>query len=181
MSLKVEVGEPVSKYVVKKLLTLDENDTVVTASKKMAQNGVGALFVTRKNEPVGIVTERDILNKVVAAERNPSKTKLGDVMSSPIRTIEHTAKVGDAISLMVRSGIRRLGVVKDGKLIGLISQRSLVSGGVSQQVLLPELEPSGSIRCPYCQQEMDSMKELSEHIDRIHIGRGLLQGDTSKW
>jgi CBS domain-containing protein len=180
MSVKVDLEGPVSNYVVKDLLTLDENETVVAASKKMAKNDVGALLVTRKNEPIGMVTERDILNKVVAAEKNPSKTKLSEIMSSPIKAIDHSAKVGEAISMMVRSGVRRLAVVKDGKIVGLISQRGLVSGG-SQKVLLPELETPGAVRCPYCGELMDDAKQLSRHIDQIHIGRGLLQGDTSKW
>ena len=181
MSVKVDLESPVSGYVVKKLITMDEKDTVVVAAKKMALNGVGALVVTRGDEPTGIVTERDILNRVVAAERNPSKTKLSEIMSSPIRTIDFSAKIWDAISLMRKLGIRRLGVVKDGKIIGLISQRSLVSGGGFLKIPLPELETPTGIRCPYCSEEMPDMKQLSKHIDQIHIGRGLLQGDTSKW
>jgi CBS domain-containing protein len=181
MSVKVDLDGPVSNYVVRKPLSLDENDTVVAAAKKMAENGIGALLVTRKGEPIGIFTERDILNKVVAAEKDPQKIKLSDVMSSPIKTIEYSAKVSDAISTMIKYGIRRLGVVKDGKIVGLISQRSLYSSGSSQQVVLPELEPVRGTRCPYCGEEMESTKQLSKHIDQIHIGRGLLQGDTSKW
>ena len=181
MSVKVDLDGPVSNYVVKKPLSLDENDTVVNAAKKMTEEGIGALLVTRKGEPVGIVTERDILNKVVAAEKDPRRMKLSEVMSSPIRTVDYSAKVSDAISTMIRYGIRRLGVVKDGRIIGLISQRSLYSSGSSQQVLLPELQPVRGTRCPYCGEEMESIKQLSKHIDQIHIGRGLLQGDTSKW
>jgi signal-transduction protein with cAMP-binding, CBS, and nucleotidyltransferase domain len=181
MSVKIDLEGPISNYIVKKLLTMDENETVVAASKKMAQNDVGSLIVTRKEAPVGIVTERDILNKVVAAERNPSKTKLSEVMTSPIKTIDHSARVGDAISMMVKSGVRRLAVVQGGKIVGLISQRGLVSGGGSEKLLLPELETPGGVRCPYCGELLDDPKQLSRHIDLIHIGRGLLQGDMSKW
>jgi CBS domain-containing protein len=181
MSVKVDLDGPVSNYVVRKPLSLDESGTVVDAAKRMAEDGVGALLVTRRGEPVGMFTERDILNKVVATEKDPRRIKLSEVMSSPVRTVEHSAKVSDAISMMIKYGIRRLGVVKDGRIIGVISQRSLYSSGSSQQVVLPELEPVKGTRCPYCGQEMESTKELSKHIDQIHIGRGLLQGDTSKW
>jgi CBS domain-containing protein len=181
MSVKVDLDGPVSNYVVREPLSLDENETVVKAAKTMTENGVGALIVTRKSEPIGIITERDVLNKVVAAEKDPRKVKLSEVMSSPIKTIEYSARVGDAISMMIKYGIRRLGVVKDGRIVGLISQRSLYSSGSSRQVVLPELEPVRGIRCPYCGEEMEDTKQLSKHIDQIHIGRGLLQGDTSKW
>jgi CBS domain-containing protein len=181
MSVKIDLEGPVSNFIMKELLMMDENETVVAAAKKMAKNGVGSLLATRKKEPIGIVTERDILNKVVAAEKNPNKTTLSEIMSSPIKTIDHSARVGDAISLMVKSGVRRLAVVKDGKIVGLISQKGLVSGEGSQKALLPELETHGSIRCPYCGESMDDATQLSRHIDLIHIGHGLLQGDTSKW
>jgi len=180
MSVKVDLDGPVSEYVAKPL-SMDENQTVVAAAKKMALEGTGALLVTRKNQPVGIVTERDILNKVVAGERNPSGTKLMEIMSSPIKTVDYSARVRDAIELMIKSGIRRLGAVKDGKIIGVISQRSLYSSGSGRQILLPELESPKGIRCPYCGEVVDDLKQLSRHIDQIHIGRGLLEGDASKW
>ena len=181
MDVKIDLERPVSEFVVKELITLEEDDTVVAASKKMAKNDVGSLVVTRRNEPVGVVTERDILKKVVAGERNPSTTRLSEIMSSPIKTIDHSARVGEAISMMVRSGVRRLAVVKDGKILGIVSQRGFVSRGSSEKVLLPELEAPEGIRCPYCGEVMADAKNLSKHIDQIHIGHGLLQGDSSKW
>ena len=63
-------------------------------------------------------------------------------MSSPIETIESSSKVGDAIAKMSRLGIRRLAVTKDGKLVGLLSQRSIIADVSGEQVLLPELEES---------------------------------------
>ncbi|MGA2198773.1 MAG: CBS domain-containing protein [Nitrososphaerales archaeon] len=180
MDLKADLERPVIEFTTGRLLTIDEAESTSRAAKKMAENGVGALVVSRGGEPVGIVTERDILNKVVAAEKDASKTKVSAVMSTPIRTIDSGEKVGAAISIMAKSGIRRLGVVKNGKVIGIISQRSIMSSGGGQQVLLPELEAPSGQRCPYCLEVMKDQKELSRHIDMIHIGKGLLQGDLRR-
>jgi signal-transduction protein with cAMP-binding, CBS, and nucleotidyltransferase domain len=179
MALKIDVDSPISEFISKDLVTIDQSETVTAGAKKMVKNGVGALIVTEKGEPAGIFTERDILNKVVAADRDPSTTRISSVMSSPIRKIEHSAKVGDAIAEMVKYGIRRLAVVRNGKIIGLVTQRSVVSVGRSQ-VLLPELEAAEELRCPYCSQGTKDQKALSKHIDMMHIGKGLLQGDIRK-
>jgi len=80
-----------------------------------------------------------------------------------------------------RGLISLLAVTKEGKLIGVLSQRSIVADVGGAQVLLPELEHPERLRCPYCDEEVKDSKELSRHIDNIHIGRGLLQGNMRKW
>jgi CBS domain-containing protein len=180
MDLKAELEKSVGSFMVKNLLTVDESETATRAAKSMTENRVGALVATRRGEPVGVVTERDVLNKVVAAEKDPSKTRVSSIMSSPIRTIDQGATAADAIALMAKLGIRRLGVTRSGKIVGLVSQRSIVSSGTGDQVLLPELEVPEGLRCPYCLETMRDPKELSRHIDLVHIGKGLLEGDVRK-
>ncbi len=179
MALRIDVDLPISQFITKELATIGRDETVAAGAKMMVRKGVGSLIVVDNGEPVGIITERDVLNKVVAVDRDPATTKISSVMSSPIRKIEHSAKVGDAIAEMVKYGIRRLAVVRDGKIVGLVTQRSVVSAGRSQ-VPLPELETSEGLRCPYCSQGMKDQKALSKHIDMVHIGKGLLQGDLRK-
>jgi CBS domain-containing protein len=181
MSLKSDLDKPLTNFMSKRLITIDENENVVASAKKMFEYGIGSLIVTRNHEPVGIVTERDILNKIVAVEKDPRTTRISSIMSTPIQTIEYTAKVGDALIKMIKLGVRRLAIVKDEKVIGLVSQRSIVAGESGKQILLPELEEAEGIRCPYCSQLFEDQKEMSKHIDLIHIGKGLLEGDSRKW
>jgi CBS domain-containing protein len=181
MEQNLDLSSPIEKYVRKKLVSVDANESVVSAASIMRQNGIGSLVVVKESDPVGILTERDILYKVVASKKDPEQTKVRSIMSSPIETIESSSKVGDAIAKMSRLGIRRLAVTKDGKLVGLLSQRSIVADVSGEQVLLPELENPKKKRCPYCDEEMKDAKELSKHIDLIHIGKGLLQGNMRKW
>jgi len=181
MEPKLELNKPIVDYIQRKIVSIDENENVVDAAKLMQENQIGSLIVTRKAEPVGIVTERDILYKVVSLNRDPNNTKLSMIMSSPIKTIDESSKVGDAIALMSRGKMRRLAVTKDGKIIGIVSQRSIIPEARSEQVPLPELERPQLKRCPYCDQVVKNAEELSKHIDYVHIGKGLLQGDVRRW
>ena len=109
------------------LLTVDENESIQSAAEVMTNRGVGSVFVTRGGEPVGIVTERDLLSKVIAAGRDPRKTKVKEVMSSPPISIEAEKTLREAVDLMARRRIRRLAVTETGRITGLITQRDILS------------------------------------------------------
>ena len=160
---------------------IDGDETIYRAAVAMQKSGSTEAVVVKGGEPVGIITERDIIYKVVAAGLPPQQVKAKDVMTSPIETIEESSKVLDAISKMSKLGVRRLGVTKNAKLVGLVTQKAMVSGQVQQHVTLPELAPPGKLSCPYCGATMKDQKELSKHIDQVHLGLGLLEGDSSKW
>lgn len=181
MGLRESLDEPVSKYTSTTFAQVGTDDSVTAAAKAMQKSGSTEAIVIKQGAPAGIVTERDILYKVVAAGSDPSKTKVKDVMSSPVQAVDAESKVADAIAKMSKLGLRRLGVTKAGKLVGLVTQRALVSGSLHTSVGLPELAIPGQVRCPYCDAEMKDRNELSKHIDQVHLGLGLLEGDTSKW
>ena len=107
------------------IISLDKTRSVKEGAELMVKNNIGSLMITESGKYVGIVTERDILRKVVASASFPPTTKLGDVMSSPLITIDAGAGLGEASSLMVEKRIRRLLVKEDGKVIGLFTQRDL--------------------------------------------------------
>ena len=181
MGLRESLNEKVSKYMSSDFAKVDSEETVVRAALSMKDSKSTEAIVTKDAKPVGIVTERDILYKVVAPGLNPVHVKVKDVMNAPVETVDESAKVSDAISRMSARGIRRLGVTKDGKLVGLVTQKAMVSGPLEQHVPLPELAAPGKIACPYCDATMKDPSELSRHIDQVHLGLGLLQGDKSKW
>ena len=181
MDLRDSLEEPVSTHMSKSYARVRGGDPVSSAAKSMQDLGVTEAVVVEGGEPVGIVTEKDILYKVVARGSDPSKVWVKDVMSSPVQAVEEDSKVADAISRMASMGIRRLGVTQKGKLVGLVTQKAMVSGSLGQSVSLPELTTPGQIRCPYCDAIMRDGNDLSQHIDQVHLGLGLLEGDRSKW
>jgi CBS domain-containing protein len=100
--------------------------TVKAVAMKMKSEKIGSLFVEKKKELVGIVTETDVVRKAVAAGANLGKVTAEKIMTTPIRTIEAYQSVQDAHDLMGDLGIRHLGVTEGGKLVGIISVRDLL-------------------------------------------------------
>jgi len=110
----------VKDVMTKTVVTVESNKTVTEAAALMAENDVGNLIVMEDKMPIGIVTERDFVRRVLAKEKNP-ETKISEVMSTPLRVIDPDAPLKEAARRMVRKRIRRLAVIKDNKLVGIIT------------------------------------------------------------
>ena len=104
----------------KDVLTIEANKTVMEAATLMSQNDVGDLVVMESGAPVGIVTERDFVRRVIALGK-PTNTKVSEIMSTPLKVIDPEAPIKEAARRMVSKGIRRLAVIKDNKLVGIIT------------------------------------------------------------
>jgi signal-transduction protein with cAMP-binding, CBS, and nucleotidyltransferase domain len=160
---------------------VDEERSVKQAASIMARRGVGSLLVTQKSNPVGIVTEWDVLSKVAARGRDSATVKVKEIMSKPLITIRRDATMGEAIALMAKHHIRRLAVVSNGNLVGVLTQNQIVGDRREDSSPLPMLQPKHGVTCPYCSSTFEQSDELSKHIDRVHIGLGLLEGNLRKW
>lgn len=201
----------VEDLVDKDVVTIDENALISDAVRIMKSKGLSSIFVKRlgnentrtPNFPIGIVTERDILYRVIAENKSPYKTMVKEVMSSPVISIDEGASVKDTITLMREKNIRRLIVSRQAKShddekgdrsiatpIGIVTLMSIIGNVPAESLVLAEIEsPSPgktvetvvNITCPYCQSKFLDKMELSRHIDRIHVGSGLLEGDTRRW
>lgn len=119
---------PVKSFMVprEKFITVERDTAAQTAARIMRDRGIGSLFVTNGKEIVGILTDTDMVRRVVAAGADTQKTTVEQIMSAPILTIEENKTVLDANDLMAQTHIRHLGVTQDGKLVGMISVRDLV-------------------------------------------------------
>lgn len=174
------LDKPISDFI-DKTLHIQESDQAVSDSvKKMEEYETDSLLVRESGEIKGIVTYRDVLFEVVSKGKDPTKVKIKEIMHSPLLYIQKNAKIKDAISLMTRNNVRRLVVFDDRVPIGIISQKVLVGNITKHAIALPELEMPSQIRCPYCSSSFDDKMALSKHIDNIHIGRGLFDGNLSK-
>ncbi len=181
MTLRDSLEEPVSRYMSVRFTKVGVDESIYHAARLMQENETTEAVVVDRDAPVGIITEHDILYKVVAAGMYPQHVKTRDVMSTPLESIDATSKVADAISRMASLGIRRLGVTQNGRIVGLITQKAMTSGDAAK-VVLPELAVPDAYTCPYCNAVVRSRELLSKHIDRTHMGgAGLLEGDKSKW
>ncbi len=115
LSLKAE------DVMVKEVITIDERVTVKEAAEVMNKFEIGCLIAVRKRKAVGIVTERDLLKRVIAEARNTTRTTVKDIMSSPLVVVEPGKDLEETIRLMFQMKIKKLPVVDGKRLVGLIS------------------------------------------------------------
>ena len=110
----------VKDFMTTNVITIDVNKTALETAKLMHQQDVGDLVVMDGVEAKGIVTERDLVRRVMAMKK-PLDTKVSEVMSNPLITIDQDAPLRDAARLMVKYKIRRLPVTKKSMLVGIIA------------------------------------------------------------
>jgi CBS domain-containing protein len=231
------LNQQVGSLVEKDSLSLSKDTSISDAVIAMRDKGVSSVLVTSDHSRSshtkfsetehtslswesahsieGIVTERDILYRVIAEKKDPTKVTLGDIMSSPIIAVDEQLSLKDAISLMRSKHIRRLLVTSSQKReepessstvkqesngvvpIGIVTLMSIAGNLATEHLDLAEVEIPLSasafadtknidserimIVCPYCESKFDNKKDLSKHIDRIHLGSGLLEGDVRQW
>jgi CBS domain-containing protein len=109
------------------VVTVLENDTVAEAARVMKEHGIGAIIAQgEESSPVGIMTERDLVYRVIAEGHLPGEVKVKEVMSSPLMTVEPETSLEEAMAMMSKHNVRRLGVVYKGSLEGVISDKDII-------------------------------------------------------
>ncbi len=103
----------------KEVVTIDVNKTVFDAAELMSNKGVGCVIVIVQGFPVGIITERDMVKRVLA-KRSSIDQKVTEVMTKTLITVEPETSLKDAARVMSTNGIRRLPVLKNNKLVGIV-------------------------------------------------------------
>lgn len=106
--------------------TVKVTDSVMEAVRKMNKFKIGSVIVMDGERPVGIVTERDILERVVEQGLDPNLMEVKSIMSTPLITVEPEVDMEDAARLMAKKRIKKLAVIKDGRLIGIVTSMDLV-------------------------------------------------------
>ncbi len=100
--------------------------TAQAAAKLMKQEDVGSLIILEDGAAIGMITEKDLVQKIVAEGRSPSKVSAADIMSAPLVTIGPTESVADAAKNMANLKLRRLPVVRDGRLVGILTENDML-------------------------------------------------------
>jgi CBS domain-containing protein len=115
------------------VVTLDEDATSNKVANIMDENDLGCVIITSKaGKPVGIITERDLVKRVLAKNLKPDAIKAREIMTSPLVTIEPETTISEAARRMSRLYVRRLGVLYKGNLVGLVSSKDILA-------VMPEL------------------------------------------
>ena len=117
----------VKKYMTKTVNTLDYTATVMEAANLMAADVdyEGYVIILQKGRPIGMVTERDLVNKVIVGSLDPAATSVSDVMSSPLVTIDPDDDLLKATQVMKEQNVRKLVVVRDEIIYGIITAKKI--------------------------------------------------------
>ena len=116
----------VDRLMTKNLINIETGASTMEAAMLMKRHKIGSVFVKRENRIVGIITEPDIIRKVVGAERVPYYVPVEDIMSTPLIGIDSRRPITEAADIMQQYGTRHLAVYSDGSVIGVLSVRDLL-------------------------------------------------------
>jgi len=162
------------------VITIGETGNAQKAAQLMDKNDVGGVIVTSKEgKPVGIITERDMITRVLTKNTLPSSVNVKKVMTSPLLTIDPDETLTEAARKMSRLNVRRLGVIYKGNLVGLVSSKDILA--VTPELLeiiqeeakidkepapgeeVPEPRPLAGY-CDHCGRWSDSLKEIEGQL-----------------
>lgn len=150
------------------VITISEDGIVHEAAKLMDKNDLGCIVVTdKKGKPVGIITERDLITRVLSKNLLSSKVKAKKVMTSPLLTIDPDEPLVEAARKMSRLNVRRLGVIYKGSLAGLVSSKDILA--VTPELLETIQERAKIEKEPAPEEEAPEPRPLTGYCD--HCGR----------
>lgn len=129
----------VRDVMAKNVKTVKTGDTVHAAVQKMNKFDIGSVIVTASGRPVGIITETNIMRRIVGPRMDPATIWAKDIMTGPLITIDPNADLTEAAKLMADNNINRLPVMEGDKLVGLISSTDIVKANPTQLSILEEL------------------------------------------
>lgn len=132
--------DTVSKLMSKTVRTVDEGRDLITALKMMVEHDIGSVVVTRRGKAVGIITERDIVKRLGSQGTKGLAKTAGASASKPLITTGPDVEVWEAFATMLKKKIRRLPVMSEGSLVGIVTERDLLKWvvGVTYAPNVPE-------------------------------------------
>ena len=117
----------------RKVYSIEADRTVLEAARFMMEHNIGALPVLRNGELAGIISERDVMNRVVAAGRGPGTTKVSEVMTSNPKSVNAQETIENCLFVMREFGFRHLPITDGKELKGLVSLRDILLGSLAQK------------------------------------------------
>jgi signal-transduction protein with cAMP-binding, CBS, and nucleotidyltransferase domain len=192
------LSSPVGTVLTTDLIILESDKSVKEAYQFMEEKKARCVLASHMGEVVGIVSKTDILFKVLSQDRNPSKVKLREIMSSPVLAVTPNTTVQDALSIMDKRHVRQVMVHAYSAVLGMVTREAIYQKLETISVSSEDAALRGmpaciidtrsiaymkdvnkpSLKCPYCESPFDTKEGLSKHIDRLHGGAGILEGDV---
>ena len=194
------LSSPVGFVLNTDIIIVESDKSAEEASKLMKDRNARCVLASHKGEVVGIVSKTDILFKVLSQERNPSKVKLREIMTSPVLAIDPKTTVKEARSIMDEHLVRQVMVHAYSAVLGMVTREGIYQKLETISISSEDTALQGTpvclidtksiaymkdpnlanLKCPYCESPFDTKEGLSKHIDRLHGGAGVLEGDVRR-
>ena len=194
------LSSPIGTVLSTDLIILESDKTAREAYQSMEEKKARCVLASHKGEVVGIVSKTDILFKVLSQDRNPSKVKLREIMTSPVLAVEPNTSVKEALSIMDKRHVRQLMVHAYSAVLGMVTREAIYQKLETISISSEDTVLQGmpmciidtrsiayvkdvdrpNLKCPYCESPFDTKEGLSKHIDRLHGGAGVLEGDVRR-
>ena len=123
----MEISRGVASLLQEDVTFVESGASVAEAVGIMVQKSVRNIFVMNKGVPVGLIRDWDIVRRVVASKLDPETVKVDEIMSRPVSSVNSDAEIPEIAAVMAETGVRRILVVKDGKVLGTITAGSLLN------------------------------------------------------
>ncbi len=114
------------RQIMRTIVSIDSKAKAKDAARLMVEKQIGSLVANREGLPFGIITERDMMEKIVAQGIDPAKVTVTEIMTVPLATVDASASLIDAARKMVEKQMKRLVVTEHDKIIGIVSQTDLI-------------------------------------------------------
>jgi CBS-domain-containing membrane protein len=132
---EVSVAEVMNKTVI----TMDINTDIPAIAREMVKHDVGSVIITENEKAMGIITERDLVKGIVTENRKPGKVNASKILSTPLVTVEPETSVVKASEIMLKANIKRLPVLENGKIIGVVSNTDILMVTPGLSTILKDL------------------------------------------
>jgi CBS domain-containing protein len=194
------LASPIEQFLNTNVVIMEGEKYADEALKLMKERSVRSILVSHKGEVIGIVSKTDILFKVMSQGRNPGKVRLREIMTSPVLAVNPHNSVQDTLSIMDKHVIRQVIVSSQSAVLGMVSRDDIFEKihmatvstadtalkGTPVCIINPKAIAymkdlsNAKLVCPYCESPFDTKEGLSSHIDRLHSGTGVLEGDVRR-
>jgi CBS domain-containing protein len=194
------LSQPVEHYINTNIVILESDKFTDEALGLMKEKGVRSVLASHLGEVVGIVSKTDILFKVMSQGRNPGKVRVREIMTSPVMAVGPHNTIQETLSIMDKHVIRQVIVSSHSAVLGMVSRDDIFEKihmatmstahtaikGMPVCIINPKAivymkdVSTAKMVCPYCESPFDTKEGLSSHIDRLHSGSGVLEGDVRR-
>ncbi|TLY02104.1 MAG: CBS domain-containing protein [Thaumarchaeota archaeon] len=194
------LSTPIEHYIDTNVVILESDKFTDEALNLMKEKGIRSILVSHLGEVMGIVSKTDILFKVMSQGRNPGKVRIREIMTSPVLAVGPHNTIQETLSIMDKHVIRQVIVSSHSAVLGMVSRDDIFEKihmatmstahtaikGTPVCIINPKAIVymkdinTAKLVCPYCESPFDTKEGLSSHIDRLHSGSGVLEGDVRR-